>query len=556
MQVTDLILPDNDELALEHWSLENERMMLYVYATRPEVKCPHCGTESRRVHSRYVRTLSDLPCSRFVVQLVWCVRRFFCDNARCARVTFAEQLPSVAARYARRTARVVTSVRQVGFVVGGQVGHRVLSLFQLPYSRDGVLRTLRQTPEEEVRAPRVLGIDDWALRKGHTYGTILVDLEEHRVIDVLSSREREDVAQWFQSHPGSEIVARDRGTDYIAGISQGAPAAIQVADRFHLLGNLRDVVQRMFERCPGELKRVEHHLTQQVSTGSAVSSQEASPSEAVSLSVNGAAAPPSSVVDRPGTQQKQTTVRERKYEEVQALQGKGLSQREIGRRVGLNPRTVKKYLLSDTLPPRAFGQQNLSKVLPYEDFLRQRWQEGIHNLMQLWHELKAQGFSGSYASVRRATANLPKPSGSAQVSNQVGRRPLSPRQAAWLLVLQPETLTESQENLRSILCDISPIAATAYALTQTFGDMIRRQRADAFDGWLHQAETAGIIEFKRFAQSLRCDYQAILAALQLPWSNGQTEGQVNRLKLLKRQMYGRANFDLLRRRVLGMPAPT
>jgi len=552
MQFTDLLLPNREELALENWALENETLSLQICATRPEAICPHCGTGSHRIHSRYVRTLTDLPWGDFAVQLRWCVRRFFCDNPMCAKLTFAEQLATVAARYARYTVRVYRKIRQVGFDLGGQCGHRLLNLFKIRGSRDGVLRLVRHTQEEAVVTPQVLGLDDWALRKGQIYGTILIDLERHCVVDLLPDREPATVAQWLQEHPGVEVVARDRGKHYIEGVTQGAPNAIQVADRFHLLGNLRDAVQRIFERCHADLKAAQAYLAQQpTERSSADPVPQCDSEEDASISVSSSCSP----APQPTDEQKQRpSLRTRRFARVKELQGTGISQREIARRVGLDRRTVKKYLMADTLPQRAFGPQNTSKVLPYSDYLAQRWREGVHDVTQLWQELREQEFTGSYVSVWRATKHLPEYADKSQAAQAPYSRLLSPLQAAWLLVLPPEKLSEKQELLCKALCAASSVAATAYVLAQEFGQIIRHRRADLFDDWLRQAEASGIAEFKRLVQSIRGDYAAILAALQMSWSNGQTEGQVNRLKFVKRQMYGRAKFDLLRLRVLGMPA--
>ena len=210
--------------------------------------CPACRHASRSLHSRYARTLHDLPWQGSMVELRVDVRRFRCRSRNCPRVTFAETLPLVSPRYGRQTSRLSETVRLIGYVLGGEAGARLSQRLGMATSPDTVLRRLKGGPSLPVQGARAVGVDDWAWRKGQRYGTILVNLETHVPMDLLPDRSADSLAAWLQSHPGAEVISRDRAGLYAEGATRGAPQAVQVADRFHLLCNLTSAVQRVLEQ--------------------------------------------------------------------------------------------------------------------------------------------------------------------------------------------------------------------------------------------------------------------------------------------------------------------
>ena len=254
MMSMEFLIPESSAIKLESIGIEEESLVINVTSTHETATCPYCGEESDGVHSWYKRKPADVPSAAYVTRWQMKVRCFFCENEACSHQTFAERFPGIVGPYARRTERLATQQCQVAFEVGGEIGARILHLFSMPVSADMLIRMIRRTPEAKVITPRVLGVDGWAKRKGQSYGTVLVDLEKHQVIDLLDERSAESFSTWLEEHPGVEIISRDRGTEYKKGATDGAPDAIQVADRWHLFTNLKDALESLVTEKPVCLK--------------------------------------------------------------------------------------------------------------------------------------------------------------------------------------------------------------------------------------------------------------------------------------------------------------
>jgi transposase len=471
------------------------------------------------VHSRYERRLADVGAGGQEMLIHLQVRRFFCRNGACAAVTFAEQVPALAGRHARRTAGLTGTLEAIALALGGRAGARLAGRLASSASRSTLLRLIRALPDLPVTAPRVLGVDDFALRRGHVYGTVLIDIETRRPVDVLPERSAESFESWLGSRPGVEVICRDRGGCYAEGAARGAPLAVQVADRWHLLHNLAEAAERA----------VGGHR-------SCLRDEAAQPE----------AAPAITVMPSAPEGQRARTTRDR-HAAVRAAAARGLTITQISRELHLDRKTVRRYaaaddpgsLYSDARAPRA------GLLDPHLAWLHQRWEEGCTSTDQLHAELRARGYRGSLRTLRRHTAALRQ--GTATPARPPA--PGSKKVAAWILTPPGKLTAEQRTALDAITARCPELAATS-TLVRQFADMLTHRQGTKLPGWADQAEASDIPEIRSFAAGLRKDWPAVTAGLTLPWSSGTVEGHVNRIKMIKRQMYGRARPDLLRKRVL------
>ena len=524
-----VLSPAPATLQVETVSLAGEILHVVVCTMAVVASCPSCGAHSSRVHSRYSRTLADLPCCGVQVQLTLQVRRFFCDQSDCPQRTFAERLPKVAPPYARRTTRLRASLIPVAFTAGGKPGAALLRHLQVAgASRDTLLRLIRQTPSTSAHEdpPQVVGVDDWAWKRGQRYGTILCDLKRRRPLDLLPDREATSTASWLAQYPGITVVSRDRGGTYADAARQGAPEAVQVADRWHLLKNLGDALEEFLRR-----ERIQLPLADRTSTAVA---EVVLPEDPVPGGTKAAAAP----VSR----------RQAHFTQVHTRHQAGASIRAIAQELNVARNTVRRYLRSTHCPEWQRGRRR-TRLDPYHEYLVQRWAAGCHNGRQLYRELQARGYRGGRSQVSGFVAQLREQLPLDPAPKLTPRQP-SPRELRWLLARRPDELDEEQHNQVHALLVTYPAVATAYALVQRFGRLVRDRQAVDLENWVADAYASGIAELGSFVQGIQRDRAAVEAGLTLEWSQGQTEGHITRLKLLKRQMYGRAKFDLLRLRVL------
>jgi transposase len=543
-------LPIPPSLHVAALLLEDGRLTILAASETANPRCPVCGQPAQRVHSRYRRALADLPWAGVAVRLRVEARKFFCDDGACPQKVFAERLDGVAAVHARRTDRQRQELEAIAFALGGEAGARLAGKLGMPTSPDTLLRLIRQTPEADRPVPAVLGVDDWAIHKGLTYGTILVDLERHRPIDLLPDRSSQSLAAWLRAHPGVEVIARDRAGAYAEGARDGAPDATQVADRWHLADNLADAVEDFLRSKGPCLKATAAALVDHARH----EAQSRSPPDEVYQGKRRHPQPERWRERQDAAAEAGVARRRAKYDQARALHANGATVAAIARTVGIGRRTVYRYL-RDGPPQRkrhtVHGQRRV--IAPYEPYLLRRWEEGCHTATVLWREIQAQGFAHSLTNVQRFVAQLRRdgapPAGRPRTALTHPHGP-PPRQVASLLLRRPERRTNEQRAYLKHLSAADPAIATATELAADFLVMLRRREGERLPAWLDAAEASGIDALKRFAGKLREDRDAVQAGLTLRHSNGQTEGQVTRLKLVKRQGYGRARVDLLRKRVL------
>ena len=558
------------------------QVTLRLTSTTEGACCPQCQVLAQRIHSRYGRTLADLPCAGRRVVLKLTVRKFVCGTASCPCRIFTERLPKLTQPYARMTNRLRAALQTLGLATSGEEGARVAEQLGMPVSAACLIQSLRQLVIAPALTVRVVGIDDWCWKRGQTYGTIIVDLERRVPIDVLPDRRADTVEAWLRSHPEIEVVSRDRGGEYAAAARRGAPQAQQVADKFHLLLNLREKLKAFLARKQKLLPQVEDPPCDAIpdkARGGRSLAPPSLPAEAEQerkafrkmlphLRAASSRADPVPPEETPA--QVSRANRYARDEAVQTLHRAAFSQREIARRLSLSRNTVRKFLTTETFPERRQPPYRGSILDPYKPYLLDRWRAGCWNGAQLEAEIRLRGYIGSAALVRlficdlrkqhqaagTATALHLEASGS-QVTRSASSSPkpsptrrMSPTRASWLYMCPPDKLDERQRGLVEQLHAAHPDLENAYQLSQAFVSMLAEHRGEALDDWRLQAKQSGIRELKSFARGIRQDEAAVRAAFTCPWSQGQGEAQVNCLKLQKRLMFGRANFDLLRVRVL------
>ncbi len=520
-------------------------LTLGIATTHPNASCPACGGESQRVHSRYSRHLAEEPAFGRRVRLQMTVRRFLCLDSACPRRIFVEPLGGFAARHARTTTRLARTHLAIGSALGGEAGARLAEKTAMPTSPDTLLRRVKRAGARSSPSPRLVGIDDWAWCKGQRYGTIVVDLETSEVIDLLPDRDAATVKTWLEAHPGIELVSRDRSSVYSQASTEAAPKAQQVADRWHLLKNVREAIERLLER---HLPIITESFKATDPAPGEVPGDEPSPAlDSVSEET------PS---DSPRKEAALARRRRRvgRFQQVHELHRQGAPIRQIARDLAMSRKAVRRYLRHEKCPDWGPRRPKRSGMDEHREWVDARVAEGRINASELHRELAARGVRVSYATVRRSLTNRLGRAGKTRPRVNAAKpkpiRPPSPRQLSFDWVRRPEKRTvEAQARLDKIRA-ASPDLTIALDLSDEFKSLIRKQSSGTLQDWLTRAEASPCPEVRHFAEGIRRDESAVNAAVTLPWSNGPVEGHVNRLKTIKRQMYGRAGFTLLKARVV------
>jgi transposase len=394
-----------------------------------------------------------------------------------------------------------------------------------PYT---LLRLLRRLPDDPIEPPRVVSLDEWAWRRGHRYGTLICDLERHRRLDVLPDREAASAGAWLKRYPSIEIISRDRSDTYATAARLGAPQALQVTDKWHLLKNLGEALQRCLS------PHLTTHRKQQTKQ-----------------LLNPPPVPPIKRTPRLSPQQEHVVQLHRaervaRDEQAMALRKQGLSHQAIAEQVGVGHSTVQRWIAAGTFPERKRREQ-ASQLDPYLAVIRDQWALDCHNVASIYRTLRTSGYRGSYGSVSTLIARWRQGD---HLSPKQAEALVSSKQATWLFLRRPEDLTEKEQKTVIKLRQLHSEVNLAYELVQQFAQMRRTRRAEPLESWLEQVDRSPLTPLRAFVAGIAQDKAAVQEGLSSPWSQGQIEGQITRLKLIKRQGYGRARFDLLRLRVL------
>jgi transposase len=467
---------------------------------------------------------------------------------------FTERLPGICVPHARQTARCIDVMQRVGYALGGRGGERLLGCLGVAVSDDTVVRGVKRRAQVPQSARlRVVGIDDWAWQKGQQhFGTILVDLERHAVVDVLGVRTADAVASWLVEHPDIRIISRDRHGPYAEGVRRGAPQAKEVADRFHLVMNLRGAVQQ-------ELSRLRRFLA--VPDGAVVAPAKPGRRAAITASRR---RPPAVVAYQKSIAHERWALQLERFHRVKALQASGRSAGAIMRETGLGRAYVRKWVYLSELPPRNRMAPRSGMPDFYLAYLRRRWTEGCQSGRLLLAEVQTLGYVGCYSGLAKLLAPWREPESAArdtlmatavansrhQVQPAVRVRHISPQVAAALLG-QPRTLLSvRQAKTLEVLQRQCPGFTRMRRLVLSFRAILRQGKVATLRRWMTRTLASNIHALQRFVRTLRQDLSAVEGAVSERWSNGPVEGHINRLKMLRRQMYGRAGVELLRARTM------
>ncbi|MEF2559261.1 ISL3 family transposase [Aurantimonas sp. C2-5-R2] len=502
-------------LSVERFEVVDSVLLVTALARTRDSACPSCGSPSRRLHSRYVRCVSDLPSAGRPVRLLLVTRRFRCDLTGCRRKIFAERFgDEVVAERARRTGRMECIVHHLGLALGGRPAACFAQRLMMPVSNDTLLRVVRRRARSRRESLNVVGIDDFAFRRNHHYGSIVCDLERRRIVKLLPDREIATVAAWMSDHPEITVVSRDRGGGYGEATARALPNAVQVADRWHLMENASaaflDAVKKSMKP--------------------------------IRSAIGATVVDPKLLTSAERLQYEGYLRREETNAIVASLAADGIAVKEIVRRTGRSRGLVRQIVRGEHTDVFRTRQGSLDPHLP---FLDTQWEAGCRNGAELWRRLRCLGFCGStrvvseWATRRRRSERM--------TTAQLHKVP-SARSIARLMTLKRDHLTKAETVMVAAIEAGAPALADARALIDHFQAMIRSRAVVDLDPWIANASHSLLASFVRGIQN---DLAAVRAAITEPWSNGQTEGQVNKLKLVKRQMYGRAKIDLLEARLLG-----
>lgn len=523
-----ILFPHLRGFRLLSYHRETKRLVLICERVTPTALCPICGTATHRIHSRYERTVRDLSVQNVQVVLRLHVRKFYCDQPNCPRRIFTERLPQVTSSHGRFTFGLRQLLGQLGREQGGASAERSATLQGMQVTARAILRFMHALPLPPIAPPQIIGLDEWAWKRSKRYGTIIVDLERKKPIALLADRSQQTVVHWLKQHPTIQIVARDRSKEFAAAILAALPQAKHVADRWHLAKNLTEHLDKVVS---GTWKR----LTK-------VAGEAEMPTEPLPVF--------------PPARRPRQSVGEARYQQVLALRESGLPTRSIAQHMGVGARTIQRWLAEGHGPYAGRRKPRRSPLDWSTRYLRERWEAGERNGTILWEELQVKGYTGSLRSIYRRLAKFrehPRKRGLPAWPESILRssfEDVTPGKVVGWMLTRPRELRPEAEAQLDRITQMDSQLAQARELTHGFLDLIRHHTGEGLDTWLQEAHASTLREFRSFARSVERDKAAILAGLTLPYSTGPVEGHINRLKLIKRQAYGRAGLSYLQHRFL------
>jgi transposase len=517
-------------VSLETIEIHHQTIIIYLHASTSTALCPRCGTPGSRVHSRYERTIVDVAFGGRSLVLNLRVRKWICREASCSQHIFAERFPELVQRYARMTDRLVTALQSIGVTTNGADAARIASSLGMPTTAKTIIRRVLQLPLPSEGEVAKVGIDEWAWKKGHRYGTILVDLEKRRVVQLLEDRCVETSKAWLRKHPEIDLVSRDRGKIFREAATEGASQAKQVVDRFHLQKNFAEALEKFFRKQEQALKTA----TQRRAGKTPFAAKTKVPEKIAQ--------------ERRARHRQRVNI----HKQIWKLYRQGCHKEQIAQIVGVSSRRVYRALEQETPPPPRRRSRSSSIVDPYLSYLTLRWNQGCHNVARLYEEIVAQGYTGTQRTLQMRLHPFRQ-----QVARPVSKqtiiwdKPPSPRGVALMMVRPAQSRTPEQAAYLDQLIQNNEAIAIVFNLAQDFGHLLRKREGRVrLEQWKAAVQASEIAELIAFVDGLSGDAEAVANGCTLTWSNGMVEGFVNKVKWIKRSSYGQAGFALLQRRVL------
>ena len=533
--------------------ISDNLILLSALLKAKTAKCTCCGKRSKSIHSSYMRKLTDLSVTGRAVKIILKVRKFRCRNSNCSQIVFSEQHLPLTQKYSRLTGRTFHYLQRLLIEVSSRKGEYISDLFSVKQSSSTCLRIVKSIEMPDYQELTTIGIDDWAYRKGKSYGTIIVNALNHRPVELLKSRDKEEVADWLKEHNSILYVTRDRSSSYSNAIKSGASKASQIADRFHLIKNLGDHIAHEI--------RIEYKAIKK--------SWLAHRKSLYQIKENNNSLSSGDYEDRSDSQYKKHTnsVNHRKQElfnRVQEFKKNNYSQRAIAKALNINRNTVRYYFEMEELLPRATIYYN--NYGDFMDLIKECCNQGL-NVRNIFVSLKKQGFKGNQTSFYQwfnrhfpeyqSKKRLPVALNSSPIVYEATRfSGMSPNRLAihltnseWGVSKKTGECSKSHILAEEII-NSSMLLKRMREVYNTFREVLNSKDELRLDQWLEKYKSTKIRRIISFINGINLDLKAVKNAIKYPWSNGVVEGHVNRLKNKKREMYGRAGFELLRRKVV------